>query len=106
MSRLKLFDINFIEGTDASTAAVMFPSVDSQLTNHGITWDYCLVIGLENTNAKFGYYNSIKPRLREKNESMIITGCLCHVLHNASCEVGTLFAQLSGFDIEEFLSLV
>ena len=36
MSRQKLFGINFIEGTDASTA-VMFPSVDSQLTNHEIT---------------------------------------------------------------------
>ena len=37
MSRQNIFDINFIEGTDASTAAVMFPSVDSQLTIHEIT---------------------------------------------------------------------
>ena len=84
----KFFDMNLIEGSDASTAAAMFESVDNQLTNHEITCDYCLAIRLDNTNANVGEHNSIKSRAREKNEGIIIAGCPCHILHNASIQQG------------------
>ena len=90
-----------IEGSDASTAAAMFESVDNQLTNHEITWDYCLAIGLDNTNANIGEHNSIKSRAREKNESVIIAGCPCHILHNASSKAAISFTEITGFDIED-----
>ena len=38
----KCFDMNLIDGTDASTAEAMFQGVDNQLNNHDISWDYWL----------------------------------------------------------------
>ena len=36
----KFFDMNLIDGTDVSTAEAMFQSVDNQLNNHDISWDF------------------------------------------------------------------
>ena len=36
----KFFDMNLIDGTDVSTAEAMFQSVDNQLKNHDISWDF------------------------------------------------------------------
>lgn len=47
----KFLDMNLLEGRDASTADVMFESVDSLLTKNDIRWDYCMAIGLDNTNV-------------------------------------------------------
>ena len=79
----------------------MFESVDKQLENHDISWDYCLVIGLDNTNTNIGEHNSIKSRANEKNKSIIIAGCPCHILHNASNKASVIFSQITGFDIED-----
>ena len=73
----KFFDINLIEGRDSSTAACMFQSVDDMLVSNDIHWDYCMALGLDNTNVNIGDHNSIKTRAREKNESIIISGCPC-----------------------------
>lgn len=62
----KFLDMNLLEGRDASTADVMFESVDSLLTKNDIRWDYCMAIGLDNTNANIGEHNSIKTRAKEK----------------------------------------
>ena len=95
----KFFDMNLIDGTDASTAETMFLSVDNQLNNHDISWDYCLAIGLDNTNANIGDHNSIKPRAKEKKGSIVIVGCPCHILHNAWCKAGEMFSQVTNFDV-------
>ena len=97
----KFFDMNLIDGIDASTAQAMFQSVDNQLKNHDISWKFCLAIGLDNRNANIGDHNSIKPRTKEKNGSIVIAVCSCHVLHNASCKAGEMFSQLTKFDIED-----
>ena len=96
-----VFDMNLIDGTDASTAGAMFQSIDNQLNNHDIRWDYCLAIGLDNTNVNIGDHNSIKSRAKEKNGSIVIAGCPCHILHNASCKAGEMFSQVTNFDIED-----
>ena len=41
-------------------------------------------IRLENTNANIGEHNFIKSIAIEKNPEMVISDCLCHILHNAS----------------------
>ena len=61
------FDMNFLEGTDAPTAASMFYSVNNLFERYNIQWDHCIGIGLDNTNANIGERNSIKPRVRQKN---------------------------------------
>ena len=98
---IKFFDMDLIDGIGASTAEAMFQSVDNQLSNHDISWDYCLAIGLDNTNVNIGDHNSIKPRAKEKNGSIVIAGCPCHILHNALCKAGEMFSQLTNFNIED-----
>ena len=99
----KFFDINLIDGTDASTAEVVFLTVDNQLNNPGIIWDYCLAFGLDNTNANIGDHNSIKSRAKEKNGSIAIAGCPCRILHNAWCKAGEVFSQVTNLDIEDHI---
>ena len=98
---IKFFDMDLIDGIGASTAEAMFQSVDNQLSNHDISWDYCLAIGLDNANVNIGDHNSIKPRAKEKNGSIVIAGCPCHILHNALCKAGEMFSQLTNFNIED-----
>ena len=98
---MKIFDMNLIECTDASTAEAMFQSIANQSNNHDISWDYSLAIGLDNTNINIGNRNSIKSSAKEKNGSIVITGCPCHILYNALCKAGEMFSQVTNFDIEE-----
>ena len=91
----KFFDMILIDDNDASTAEAMFQSVENQLNNHDIKLDYCLAIGLDNN------HNSIKSRAKGKKGSIVITGCFCHILHNALCKAGEMFSQVTNFDIED-----
>ena len=93
--------MSLIDGTDVATAEAMFQSVDNQLNNHDISWDYCLAIGLDNTNVNIGDHNSIKSKAKEKDGSFAIAGCPCHILHNALCKAGEMFSQVTNFDIED-----
>ena len=36
--------------------------MDAQLENNEVSWDYCTVIGVDNTNANIGEQNSTKSR--------------------------------------------
>ena len=74
---IKFFDMNVIEGFNASTAEWMFQSEDNLLESKSTGWDYCMAIGLDNNNVKIGDHNSIKSRAQEKNENIIISGCPC-----------------------------
>lgn len=47
----RVFDINLLEGSNASTAESIFASVAKQFSDHKLSWDYCMVTGLDNTNA-------------------------------------------------------
>ena len=76
--------MNLLEGREASTAETIFQSVDELLERNGINWNYCVAIGLGNTNVNLGDHNSIKSRAKEKNGDIIISGCPCQILHNAS----------------------
>ena len=79
----------------------MFESVDNLLTKNDIRWDYCMAIGLDNTNVNIGEHNSIKTRAKEKNEDIVIAGCPCHILHNASSKAAMAFSEVTGFDVED-----
>ena len=65
----KFFDMNLLEGRDASTADVMFESVDNVLATNDIQWDHWIAIGLDNTNGNIGEHNSIKSRAKEKTKT-------------------------------------
>ena len=48
-----------------------------------------------------GDHNSIKSRAKEKDGSIVIAGCPCHILHNASCKASEMLSQVANFDIEK-----
>ena len=79
----KFFDMSLIDGTDASTVEAMFQSVDNQLSNHDISWGYCLAIGLDNTNVNIGDHNSIKSRANERTEvlSSLVVPAIYYIMH-------------------------
>ena len=98
----KLIDMNLIEGASASTAAAMFSSVDKEFEKFQIPWEYCLAIGVDNRNANIGDHNSIKSRAIQKNSTIIMSGCVCHNLHNATCKAGSLFSNITSSEIEDY----
>ena len=71
------------------------------MKNHDISWNYCLAIGLDNTNVHIEDHNSIKSRAKQKNESIVIASCPCHILHNVSRKAGEMFYQVTNFDTED-----
>ena len=44
--------------------------------------------------------NSLKTRVLRKNAEVVITGCLCHILHNAVGKASEAFAAVPKFDLE------
>ena len=79
----KFFEINLLEGRDASTADVMFESVDNVLTTNDIQWDHCMAIGLDNSNINIGEHNSIKSRAKEKTKisSLLVSPATSFTMH-------------------------
>ena len=87
--------MNLIDGADASAVEAIFQSADIELKNHDISWDYCVAIGLYNTNVNTGDHNFIKSK------ATVIAGCLLS-LHNALCKAGEMFSKVTNFDIEDY----
>ena len=92
---------NMLVGRDASTAEFMFASIDQQLVENDLSWDMLSAIGLENTNANIREHNSIESRAIEKNPDIVISGCPCHILHNASSEVVDAFGDKADFSVKD-----
>ena len=69
----KFADINIITGTNASTAASIFESVDKLFSTNNIMLDDSVGLGRDNTNADIGNHNSInrKVKLRDVTYSEI-----------------------------------
>ena len=89
----KSFDMNMLEGRDASAAESMYSSINQQLPSNDLSWGMVSVLGLDNTNANIGDHNSIKSRALEKNLEIVISGCPCHILHNASVKATEAFGM-------------
>jgi hypothetical protein len=99
----KFVDMNLLEGPNASTAESMFNSDDELFNEHSISWDTVTAIGVDNTNANNGAHNSIKSRVLGRNPNVFVSGCPCHILHNAAGKGGSAFAEVTDFDVEDHL---
>eukprot|EP00794_Sanderia_malayensis_P013387 gene13387-14760_t len=95
----KFFDMNMLQGRAASTADCMFASSNQQLEKHDLSWNMVSAIGVDNTNI--GAHDSIKSRAVEKNPEIVISGCPCHILHNAASKAADAFAVVSGFRVKD-----
>ena len=74
--------MNLLEEKDACTAASMFDNKNNLFEWYTIQWDHFIGIGLDNRNANIRERNSIKYRARQKNDNIIIAGCVCHTFNN------------------------
>ena len=99
----KFYDINYMKGRDASPAQALFQSADDILAKNGVQWNNCTSLGLDNTNTNIGNRNSIKTKALDKNPTIKISGCPCHVLYNAAMKASAAFAKIIKFDIEDRL---
>ena len=97
----KFLDLNLITGRDSGKAAAMFESIDAKFQSYELSWDSVTCIGMDNTNVNMGIRNSIKTRVVEKNENIVVAGCPCHILHNAAGHAASRFNEETGFDVED-----
>ena len=58
----RFFYMSLLKDSAASTAESMLARVAKQFNDHNFSWDYCVAIGLDNTNANIGERNSIQSR--------------------------------------------
>ena len=88
--------------TRGSTAADIFGKMDETLQHHGISWDNCVSIGVDNTSVNLGRRNSIMTRVTQKNPAVFFNGCPCHIFHNIASKAGDMYSRITGFHVEDF----
>lgn len=80
--------------SSTSTAEGIFSKMDEALMKHGISWQNCVGIGVDNTSVNLGRRNSIKTRILQKNSQTYVMGCPCHIVHNTAAKASTAFEQV------------
>lgn len=88
--------------TRGSTATDIFGKMDEVLQHHGVCWENCVSVGVDNTSVNLGKRNSIMTRVKEKNPSVCLNGFPCHIVHNITCKAGESYARVTGFDVDDF----
>ena len=76
--------------------------MEETLQQHGISWEKCVRIDVDNTSVGLGKRNSIMTRVTEKNPAVFLNGCPCHIVHNIACKAGDVYTAITGFDVEGF----
>ena len=84
-------------GTDAGTAAKIFEAMDDALKSRDIPWGNCIGLSVDNTSVNMGRHNSIRSRVLQKNSSMYVMGCPCHIVHNTAQKAGNAFCEVTDF---------
>ena len=70
-----------------SIAKAIFGAVDASMSKYEILWDKCVSLGVDNTSVSVGPYNSVIVKARKENSSILLTGCPCHITHNAASKI-------------------
>ena len=98
----KSFNMNLLERRDANIAIRMFKSIYAPLfSKYEIGWLNVTTLGLDNTNANIGRRNSLSTVAREKNKFIVISGCPCHILHNAAWKASFEYVTITKFAVED-----
>ena len=84
------------------TAEALFNKIDSILENK-VDWENCVAVGLDNTAVSVGKKNSIMTRVLAENKNIFTNGYPYHITHNTANKAAERFAEVSGFDAEDFL---
>ena len=97
----KFLDMNMLVGRGASTAQFEFDSVDHLLESKGISWNQVTGLGVDNTNSNIGAHNPIKQKALLRYPNIFVSGCPCHILHNAASRASSEFSSIADFEIED-----
>ena len=77
-----------------ANAEAIFSKMEAALAKHGISWDNCVGISLDNTSVNMGCHNSIKTRVQHANSAIYIMGCPCHIVHNIAGKADSAFEKV------------
>lgn len=101
---VRIFDVNYNNTvttrfldmclSSSSTAEDIFGKIETTLTKHSISFSSCVGIGLDNTSVNMGCNNAIKTRILQKNPSVQVMGCPCHIVHNTATKAGVAFEEV------------
>ena len=53
-----------------------------------------------------GCRNSIKTRILQKNSSVYLMGCPCHILHNTAAKAGLAFEKVNLCAIQNAIAII
>lgn len=97
------FDICTTTGEDCGKAYAIFDAINSKFDEDSVPWSNAVSLSVDNTNAMIGIRNSVASRCKEKNPSIFIAGCPCHLAHLVASEANDAFTEVSGMNIESIV---
>ena len=66
-----------------------------------LSWKNVTGLGVDNTNSNISAHNSLKQKGLLKNKYIFLSGCPCHILHNAASKASTTFSEIAKFDVDD-----
>ena len=89
--------------TQSSTTVAIFSSINDAFVENGVSWPHCISLGVDNTSVNVRKHNSLIVEVRKMNESIILMGCPCHMVHNTARKAEKEFEKYVDFNAEQFL---